>query len=162
MRQNLRKELERLRLLLPPVEDYLGQWLLILQEHYRHGAQPSPTEFIPYRIALGKLNPQQMDKAFSQAFERHKSGFRPTAGEILEYWRDTATGNVQSENFAQLEGAPIDEAARKELSAALDELRKKLTLPPSPCVVRIGNEERKLAEEKAREAIRLFGGFGRS
>ena len=158
MRQNLKKERERQRLLLPPAEDYLGQWLLILQEHYRPGAQPSPTEFIPYRIALGKLNPQQMDKAFSQAFERHKSGFRPTAGEILEYWRDTANGNVQSENFAQLEGAPIDEESRKQIAAELRKLGEKLELPAAPRVVRIDDEARKLAEEKAREAIRLFGG----
>ena len=158
MRQNLKKERERQRLLLPPAEDYLGQWLLILQEHYRPGAQPSPTEFIPYRIALGKLNPQQMDKAFSQAFERHKSGFRPTAGEILEYWRDTATGYVQSENFAQLEGAPIDEESRKQIAAELRKLGEDLELPAAPRVVRIDDEARKLAEEKAREAIRLFGG----
>lgn len=122
------------RLRLQPVEDYLGQWLTILADHY-----PSPAwtmaAAVGYRVGLETLTPEELDLAFSETFKRHPKDFRPTAGEVQAYLRTARFESHAAEMRALPEAGLTDEQARELLEDVRSKLASfKVSEPKTPPV----------------------------
>ena len=140
--QNPKSDRNGTRTLLPPAEDYLGQWIAVLGEHYP--GELSALSVLAYRIALEDLSPRELDLAFSQALRKNRSSFRPTGGEILKYlWEARSQLTI-----AEFPALPEAELTEEEKAQFLQEIKNKAAGLPKDAPVVIDMSEEELVRRK--------------
>lgn len=150
-----KKDQNETPLLLSEAEDYLGQWIALLAEHYQ--GELSELASMGYRIGLADLKPSELDLAFSHALKTSETGFRPTAGEIRKHLRE-----VRQQSAPQFQALPEASLTAEEAKNILDDIREKaaaLGAQPKDSVgiVEITDEMRARYEARKQEALERFG-----
>lgn len=146
--------------------DYLSQWLNLLGDTYPGPSEMTALAFTAYRLTLGELTEAEIQIAFTETFKRHKTGFRPAPGEILEYLREARMEKFYATPAlpALPEGDPLDEEARSKIGEMLKDLGSKMATwwnsGRKDCVVEITDEMRERNERIKREALERFGKTG--
>lgn len=105
----------------------LASYLAMLSDVYGQLTPPAVTAFV---LALGDLTEREMDTGFKYTLKHHKTGFRPTPGEILEYLR-VARESAPLPHRPQLMAPELTPEQRAETEKNIIEMKRRIGLLPS-------------------------------